>query len=337
MLAATLVAATALIVISCSSPTHVAVPTTTTTTFPKISIPSSQSGPSTTVGAMAAGSCAVPGAPFSQTTTSGSHQVIEAAQNIHYGDNGKDKLDVYEPTGTGSLRPAVLAVHGGGWIKGNRNEVVPIAQGLASAGFVVFNADYPLASSYKAGYPYQVDALEEAVRWIRANAATYHVDPTRIGALGGSAGGTLVALLGTTPTGPCTTGDRVAAVVSMSGPMDLPTLDSSVSSCTGSRVCQAINYTAIGDYAGCAGDTGCTPQLAAASPISHVSSDSAPLYLMNSSAEVMPTNQVDAMAQRLTAASVPHQVTILPGRIHAFGYSAEALPSVVAFFQQWLG
>ena len=92
--------------------------------------------------------------------------------------------------------PAVLLIHGGGWRSGDRSQELPMAEALAEHGFVTVTAEYRL--SPEAQYPAGVYDLKTALRWIRAHAAEYHVRPDRIAVMGGSAGGTLAALLGTT-------------------------------------------------------------------------------------------------------------------------------------------
>src|SRR6266536_2716994 len=131
-------------------------------------------------------------------------------------------LDVYQPAKKGKNRPAVVVVHGGGWTQGDKSLFAQQANQLAERGFVAFSVNYRLAPAHP--YPAAVDDVEAAVAWVRKHAREYGVDPTRIGALGGSAGGHLVGLLGTDGEGSLKTGHRVAAVVSWSGPMDFVSL-----------------------------------------------------------------------------------------------------------------
>lgn len=135
----------------------------------------------------------------------------------------------------GSGRAALLVVHGGGWTGGDRGKFDDVADELARSGFVAVNADYTLATKTEPGYPRQPEELRAAVTWIRKHAGDYGVDPQRVGALGGSAGAHLVALLGTDGNGSCTAGERVAAVVAWSAPLDLVSLEQVVEACTGAR------------------------------------------------------------------------------------------------------
>lgn len=137
------------------------------------------------------------------------------------------RVDIAMPTqGTGPF-PAVVCIHSGGWIVGDRKEMEGTIAVLARRGYVAIAPDYRLAPAHR--FPACVEDCKAAVRWLRANAGKYHVDPDRIGAMGISAGGHLACLLGvTTPAdGLEGTGDhagkssKVQAVVAMSTPTDL--------------------------------------------------------------------------------------------------------------------
>ncbi len=92
--------------------------------------------------------------------------------------------------------PAVLCIHGGGFRAGNRESYNKTCITLAQHGFVAATVEYRLAPKFQ--FPAAIYDCKAAVRWIRANAGKYHIDPTRIGVMGGSAGGHLVQFLGVT-------------------------------------------------------------------------------------------------------------------------------------------
>jgi acetyl esterase/lipase len=151
-------------------------------------------------------------------------------ENVVYNATGDQpqKLDVYLPEGldtSQSLYPAILFIHGGQWRSSDKVEEKGLAKKFAKAGFVGFTIDYHLADQYK--YPQQLDDVQKAVRWVRANAATYKVDPQRIGALGVDMGGQLAALLGETDTRDNSDAtlakysSRVNAVVTLFSPTDI--------------------------------------------------------------------------------------------------------------------
>jgi alpha-L-fucosidase 2 len=124
-------------------------------------------------------------------------------------------LDLHVPDRKGPV-PAAIIVHGGGFSRGNkRTYVTPLFDLLSDAGFTWFTVNYRLAPDYH--LPDAIEDVEAAIRWVKANAVKFQVDPRRIALIGESAGGYLVAYVGTHP-GP---GTAVAAVVDFYGPNDL--------------------------------------------------------------------------------------------------------------------
>jgi acetyl esterase len=137
-------------------------------------------------------------------------------KDVEYGNPGGKPLllDLHVPDGPGPF-PAAILVHGGGFDEGSKStNVRPLFGPLASAGFAWFSIDYRLAP--QARLPQAIEDLNTAIRWVKANAATYHVDVTKLALIGESAGGLLVNYAGTHET-PET---RVAAVVDFYGPVD---------------------------------------------------------------------------------------------------------------------
>jgi len=123
-------------------------------------------------------------------------------------------LDLHVPDGPGPFAAAIL-VHGGGFDEGSKStNVRPLFEPLANAGFAWFSIDYRLAPEFR--FPQANDDLNSAIRWVKANAAAYRVDVSKIAIIGESAGGFLVNYAGTHET-PET---RVAAVVDFYGPVD---------------------------------------------------------------------------------------------------------------------
>ena len=108
------------------------------------------------------------------------------------------KLDLYLPADSTKSAPLLVWIHGGSWQMGNR--AFPVADFFTNAGFALASIDYRLTG--RAPFPAQIYDCKAAIRWLRANASTYGVDPNRIVAMGHSAGGHLAALLGTTPDDP---------------------------------------------------------------------------------------------------------------------------------------
>jgi acetyl esterase/lipase len=138
--------------------------------------------------------------------------------DVEYGNAGGEslKLDSYVPDGPGPF-PAVILVHGGGWNAGDKSGgpkkgyMAPMHDPLEKAGYAWFSINYRLAPKHQ--YPANIEDVETAIRWVKANAAKYHVDPQRIVLSGESAGGHLVELAAVRATD----ATRVAAVVPFYG------------------------------------------------------------------------------------------------------------------------
>ncbi len=122
---------------------------------------------------------------------------LEANPNITYARYGERELqlDLYRPKERGAALPAIVCIHGGGWFQGTRANIAPLAQALAARGYVTVTISYRLSGEKK--FPAQIEDCKAAVRWLRANAAKYGVNPKAIGVTGLSAGGHLAALLAT--------------------------------------------------------------------------------------------------------------------------------------------
>jgi acetyl esterase len=137
-------------------------------------------------------------------------------QNVEYSHPGGKPLllDLHVPDGPGPF-PTALLVHGGGFDGGSRStNVRPLFDVLANAGFAWFSIDYRLAPEFR--FPQAIEDVYTAIRWVRAHAADYRVDVSKIALIGESAGGFLVNYAGTHET-PDT---KVTAVVDFYGPVD---------------------------------------------------------------------------------------------------------------------
>jgi acetyl esterase/lipase len=139
-------------------------------------------------------------------------------------ENQHLQLDLCQPSGDGPF-PAVVCIHGGGFRAGKRDSWDKMCQQLAARGYVAVTITYRLAPDHQ--FPAAVEDSKAAVRWVRANAAKYHVDPNRIGALGDSAGAHLALFLAVTNNVHDFDGDQnpgqssaVQCAVSYYGPAD---------------------------------------------------------------------------------------------------------------------
>jgi acetyl esterase/lipase len=266
----------------------------------------------------------------------------EARLGVEYGlaDGMPLLLDAYTPAGTGPF-PAVVMFHGGGWKQGGKtdfNKAVPtyLAQGLAC-----FAVNYRLSD--EAPYPAAVEDCVAAVRWVRQHAAEFKVDPDRLAALGGSAGGHLALMVASAP---CTEEDvdsegqplasLVQAVVSISGPTDLrqpgtgsvetPPLAGALGRNLLPQVIQFLG-----------GRPKEIPQrYAEASPLTRVTENFPPTLLMYGLDDnIVPPSQGAAMAQRLREVGAEVVEMPLAGRGHGLALQY-TLPEILTFLTERL-
>jgi acetyl esterase/lipase len=203
---------------------------------------------------------------------------------------------------------------------------------LLRNGYAVASVEYRLSG--EAVFPAQIHDIKAAVRWLRAHAQEYNLDPKRFGAWGGSAGGHLVALLGTTSDvtalegaeGNNDTSSSVQAVCDFYGPSNLITADQNKQ---GDRAVRQL-----------LGFSPSTNQSAAmdASPIKYVSSKSPPFLLVHGdSDQLVPVEQSKDLYKSLLSAGVQAKLIVVPGGEHGLrGFSAQLWPKVVAFFDESL-
>lgn len=267
---------------------------------------------------------------------------IVQEENITYGKGGDRalKLDLARPEGDGPF-PAVVFIHGGGWRGGHRAGYRGEIAEAARRGYVAVTVSYRLTEADdqgKAKYPFpaQVHDVKCAVRWLRANAARYRVDPKRIGATGGSAGGHLSLMLGLTDAkaqlegtgGHADRSSRVQAVVNYFGPTDMIEL------CRTSSGAKPIVASFLDG----------TPEevrdrYLAASPTKYVSKDDPPtLSLHGADDRLVPSDQARLLDKKLKAAGASHTLVLLDGQGHGFRgeASAKAKTAMYEFFDKHL-
>ncbi|MFO1006393.1 MAG: alpha/beta hydrolase [Planctomycetaceae bacterium] len=210
---------------------------------------------------------------------------VTLLHNLHYRD-GTEKnwgLDLAMPSDSaGKLRPAIVVIHGGGWLEGDKSSFSTPGQrtpgniiDFAKLGFVAVTINYRL--SREARFPAALQDCRCAVRWLRAHAKEYQIDPDAIGAWGNSAGGHLALLLGMADTTAIPDDDgpyrefssRVQSVVSDSGPIDLR------HQVEHNQIPDAIKLF-LGGLPGAAG----AGDYELASPLRHVSPKTPPLMLI---------------------------------------------------------
>ncbi len=218
--------------------------------------------------------------------------------------------DLYLPKGAGPF-PAVLWLHGGGWSGGDRKQLRRQAAYMASHGVAGVAIEYRLDPKYH--YPAPIFDAKEAVRWMRKNAAKYHIDPKRIAAVGSSAGGHLAALMGVTNGDPAVEGNgcckhyssAVQAVVAFNGIYDLKVMSVG----RARMVTRFLGQPCGTDAMTCR----------AASPVTHVKNGDPPFLIMHGTADqTAPFGQAQAMVKALRAAGDTADFFIAPHAPHTF-------------------
>ena len=252
--------------------------------------------------------------------------------------NGSDlRLDIYSPKSITHPLPVVLWIFGNRWIQGSKNHPPPL--NLISHGYIIVTIDYRLSG--EAPFPAAIQDCKAAVRWIRANAATYHFDPDHIGAWGHSAGGHLAALLGTSggvaelegARDNSTLSSRVQAVCDMSGPSDILQLYEAVSNSNDPMARRS--KLSIERFLGGSVEQNKATAIAA-SPITYVSKDDPPFLIIHGENDMtIPVSQSKVLASKLKAAGVHVTLVVAEARGHGVGGPRFA-SEITAFFDEYL-
>jgi acyl-CoA thioesterase-1 len=238
-----------------------------------------------------------------------------------------EKLDLYHPpmeTEKKGQFPALVWIHGGGWAGGEkdaRREQV-IGGALARAGYVVASIDYKLGRTENA-WPQNLLDCKNAVRFLRANAEKYNIDPGRIAVGGGSAGGHLALMVGLTagqkdlePVAPYPgVSSAVRCVLNFYGVTNLLTRRETRPDGTptgklksGGGLLRAFGAKSASD-----------PVLRLASPVSHINRSSVPVLTLHGRADTtVDYMQAEELDRELTKCGVPHETIWLDGIGHTF-------------------
>lgn len=122
---------------------------------------------------------------------------VKALRDLVYVEVGhnRNKLDLYLPEKAEGPLPLLIWIHGGGWQNGSKEGCPPLRAGYVARGYAVASINYRLSGH--ALFPAQIEDCKAAIRWLRAHAKDYNLDPQRFGVWGSSAGGHLAALVGT--------------------------------------------------------------------------------------------------------------------------------------------
>ncbi len=279
-------------------------------------------------------SCTLPSMPAPGAMTT--------AKDLVYATlNGSPQaLDIYQPKAAGT-HPLVVLVHGGGWSTGDKQGYAQVAAKLTTLGYVAASVNYRLVEAGGVNtFPTQVSDVRCAVRWLRAHAAEHGIDPLRVGALGGSAGAHLVAMLGV--------GRNVAGLDDGTCPASLASQSVEVAAVVGDYTPTDFRDPTVwanndSEGAGVIGMLGSdAPAVAAlASPITHVASSSAPFFLAHGTADTKVfVEQSRTFRTALQAAGGRATLVELPGVGHGFPAISDQLPrsscTTLAFLDKYL-
>jgi acetyl esterase/lipase len=218
------------------------------------------------------------------------------------------KLDAYFPN-SGGPWPVFLYVHGGGWNKGDKAEGAGW-KFLNAQGYLVVSVNYRLAA-YNVKFPAMIEDVKCAVRYLRTQAVQYNLDSKRIGALGASAGGQLVALLGTSDK---SAGWDVGEYLDQSSRVQAVVAEAVFSDFTQTiyNSMQMPIYFAFGDFPGTTSkiDT-------AASPVTYITPDDPPVLILHGEKDgLSPVEQAVTLDTKLKAAGISSKLVIVQNGEH---------------------
>jgi acetyl esterase/lipase len=273
---------------------------------------------------------------------------VEVLEDVVFGTVGGKELhvDIARPKQPpAEPMPAVLLIHGGGWSGGTHKGYAPMW--LAEHGYFTASVEYRLSG--EAPWPAQIEDCKLAVRWLRANAEKYHVNPDRIGCMGHSAGGHLVACLGTLGAESALDGaggypgvsSRVQAVVDEAGPVDF-TLEGRPTIGTETKDHPGLIKLFGGSFAEKA------DAWRQASAALHVSADTPPFLILHGENDhLVPIAQAEHMLAALKAAAIPVELIRVKNAGHGLRPDKPGDPAadpdpeaqhaaILAFFDQHL-
>lgn len=247
------------------------------------------------------------------------------------------RIDLYPPTAP-TLGAALLFIHGGGWSAGGRKQWRAVCQYCAAQGFFCASLGYRFAPEHR--FPAAVEDVRLGMAWLRQRAKDYGFAPDRVGAVGSSAGGHLVAMLAT--LGPDDSLGRTPELPSADTRPNAAFCYCPVLSLHSGRPESAPLEECYQAFLGATEEE--APDLyRQASPLYRVTGAEPPFLFLHGDEDTdVPLVQSVLMAERLRELGVPAELVVLPGVEHGFGYGVEteaqkrAVAEVVRFAKQWL-
>jgi acetyl esterase/lipase len=265
---------------------------------------------------------------------------VKAERDLEYGPHGeRNKLDLFVPKGDGPF-PLIIWVHGGGWAGGSKNGNAPALR-LLERGFAVAAINYRLSS--QAIFPAQINDCKAAVRFLRANAKKFNLDPDHFGAWGSSAGGHLVALLGTSGDVKDLEGDglnkdvssRVQAVCDWFGPTDFTRMNEQAT-VKGPIDHDSANSPESKLIGGAIQDN--KDKARKANPLEYIGKQCPPFLILHGDRDnLVPVKQSEILNDALKKAGVESTLIVVAGGGHGQGIGApEHFQKIEEFFTKHL-
>lgn len=254
-------------------------------------------------------------------------------KDVVYGkttDGVELKLDVWPAHGDSktSLHPAVIKVHGGGWVEGNRGNTPHWNQWLSELGYTVFDVEYRMPP--QAGWKDEVADVKSAIGWVAEHANTYNIDPKKINIMGDSAGGNLAMLAAysmgdlTLPPSTNVSAVPINSVVNMYGPADMTMFYKNNPS---PDYVQRVMKKYIGGTPSQSPD-----RYKILSPISYIQENTPPtITLLGTSDRIVPEEQAEILDRKLKENNVFHELYLLPRADHVFDGVPDSLNAQFAY------
>jgi acetyl esterase/lipase len=257
-------------------------------------------------------------------------------RDIVYGtdDPQRQNLDLYVPKNADKPLPLVVWIHGGAWKAGDKRPTPAVR--LLDNGFAVASIHYRFTTTAK--FPAQIHDCKAAIRFLRASAGKYNIDPNHIGVWGAAAGGHLVALLGTTNGNKelegtvgdyLTVSSDVQAVCDWFGPSDFFTMP------IGSRQFKENEDPEMQLFGGRLSEK---RELAEqAGPYQHAGTKTVPFLIMHGDKDnLVPLEQSRMLHEKLKAAGTDSTLIVMEGKGHGFGNGDDVYKPIEAFFERTL-
>ncbi len=249
--------------------------------------------------------------PFIEIVKERKYKNLDSSLNIVYNslDSRELHLDTYFKKGKKS-QPAVILIHGGGWKSGNKSQMKIFAQEIASKGYSCFAVEYRL--SPEAQYPAAIFDVKNAIKYIKANAKKFNVNPDKVAVLGCSSGGQMAALIGTTNNNlefesesAINENASVQAIIDLDGILAFKHPESEEG--------KVASLWLGGSYEE-------KPEIwNQASPLNHVSASTPPIVFINSDRSRFHAGRTD-MISKLNSYTIYSEVKNIPNSPHSFWF-----------------